>query len=34
MRSPVELLTHEDWPELIDLFEECGFWSKEEEPAA
>ena len=26
-RSPVELLTGEEWPELIDLLEERGFWS-------
>ena len=26
-RSPVEMLTGESWPELIDLFEERGFWS-------
>ena len=26
-RSPVEILTGESWPELIDLFEERGFWS-------
>ena len=25
--SPVELLTGETWPELIDLFEERGFWA-------
>ena len=26
--SPVEMLTGESWPELITLFEECGFWEK------
>ena len=26
-RSPVEIMTGESWPELIDLLEERGFWS-------
>ena len=26
-RSPVEILTDEEWPELIELFEKRGFWS-------
>lgn len=26
-RSPVEILTGEEWPELIELFEMRGFWS-------
>ena len=30
-RSPVEMLTGESWPELIDLFEERGFWSTPKE---
>ena len=27
-RSPVEILTGEQWPEFIDLLEERGFWKK------
>jgi len=27
-RSPVEILTGEQWPEFIDLLEERGFWEK------
>jgi hypothetical protein len=28
-RSPVEILTSKQWPELIELLEERGFWAEQ-----